>query len=95
MQCLEQGAALDRVISQSKSQALDLWRYREGISEAITPFHRGSISAEHGIGLLKRDYLSYSRSEGDIERMRELCAILQACPVQVDPESTTNYDAVH
>ncbi len=26
--------------------------------------HRGSISAEHGIGLLKKDYLRYSRSPG-------------------------------
>jgi FAD/FMN-containing dehydrogenase len=145
--CLEQGSVVDGVISQSEAQAADLWRYREGISEAITPFtpykndlsvrisevpaylndldklakshypdfevlwyghfgdgnlhmnilkpegmlvekfeeicagvnaevfaltraHGGSISAEHGIGLLKQDYLGYCRSEVDIERMR-------------------------
>jgi len=150
--CLEQGSVLDGVISQSEAQAADLWRYREGISEAITPFtpykndlsvrisavpaylhdldqlaksqypdfevlwyghigdgnlhmnilkpenmtvedfeeacgrvnpavfeltrtHRGSISAEHGIGLLKQRYLSYSRSEADIERMRGIKAV--------------------
>ncbi len=32
----------------------------------------GSISAEHGVGLLKRDYLSYSRSEAEISCMRGL-----------------------
>ena len=145
--CLEEGSVLDGVISQSEAQAADLWRYREGISEAITkhtPYkndlsvriskipgylhdldqlarsrypeyeilwyghfgdgnlhmnilkpegmpveefekacaqvnpaifeltraHSGSISAEHGIGLLKQDYLSYTRAEADIERMR-------------------------
>ena len=147
--CLEKGAVVDGVISQSEAQAADLWRYREGISEAITPFtpykndlsvrissvpgylqdldqlvksrypdfevlwyghvgdgnlhmnilkpegmeveefeticgrvnpeifaltrrYRGSISAEHGIGLLKKPYLDYSRSRADIERMRDI-----------------------
>jgi len=32
----------------------------------------GSISAEHGIGMLKRDWLSYSRSEGELATMRLL-----------------------
>ncbi len=34
--------------------------------------HRGSISAEHGIGLLKKDYLSYSRSLAELELLRTL-----------------------
>jgi FAD/FMN-containing dehydrogenase len=140
------------VISQSEAQAADLWRYREGVSEAITAFtpykndlsvrvsevpaylqdldqlvksrypdfevlwyghagdgnlhmnilkpgamaveefeqicgrvnpevfsltrvHRGSISAEHGIGLLKKPYLSYTRTEADIARMRGIKAV--------------------
>ena len=33
---------------------------------------RGSISAEHGVGLLKRDFLGYSRSESEISVMRQL-----------------------
>ena len=151
-QCLEAGSVADGVISQSEAQAADLWRYREGISEAITPFtpykndlsvrmsdvpayledleqlvksrypgfevlwyghagdgnlhmnilkpedmavekfeeicgrvnpeifsltrsHHGSISAEHGIGLLKKPYLSYTRSKADIERMRGIKAV--------------------
>jgi FAD/FMN-containing dehydrogenase len=32
--------------------------------------YRGSISAEHGIGLFKRDYLHCSRTEAEIETMR-------------------------
>ena len=31
---------------------------------------KGSISAEHGVGLLKKDFLSYSRSAAEIELMR-------------------------
>lgn len=33
---------------------------------------RGSISAEHGVGLLKRDFLRYSRSAEEIDLMRGL-----------------------
>ena len=150
--CLEDGSVVDGVISQSETQAADLWRYREGVSESITPFtpykndlsvrvsevpayltgldqlakthypdfevlwyghvgdgnlhmnilkpqdmtveefeeacgrvnpevfsltraHQGSISAEHGIGLLKKPYLSYTRSEADIERMQGIKAV--------------------
>lgn len=35
----------------------------------------GSISAEHGVGLLKRDYLSYTRSASEIAYMRALKAM--------------------
>ncbi|HEU4409153.1 MAG TPA: FAD-binding oxidoreductase [Polyangiaceae bacterium] len=34
--------------------------------------HRGSISAEHGVGLLKKPYLGYSRSEAEIALFRSL-----------------------
>jgi FAD/FMN-containing dehydrogenase len=36
----------------------------------------GSVSAEHGIGTLKRDYLGHSRSTAEIEVMRRLKAAL-------------------
>jgi FAD/FMN-containing dehydrogenase len=38
--------------------------------------HEGSISAEHGIGILKRDHLGQSRSEEEIELMKRLKATL-------------------
>ena len=36
----------------------------------------GSISAEHGIGVLKRDWLGYSRSAGELAAMRAIKAAL-------------------
>ncbi|MDB5555866.1 MAG: FAD-linked oxidase [Rhizobium sp.] len=38
--------------------------------------HQGSISAEHGIGTLKRDYLPYSRSPEELELMRRIKTVL-------------------
>jgi FAD/FMN-containing dehydrogenase len=37
---------------------------------SVVAKYDGSISAEHGVGLLKRDYLGYSRSSAEIEIMR-------------------------
>jgi FAD/FMN-containing dehydrogenase len=45
--------------------------------------YRGSISAEHGIGLLKREYLHHSRSPGEL---RAMWAIKQA----LDPKGILN-----
>jgi FAD/FMN-containing dehydrogenase len=38
--------------------------------------HAGSVSAEHGIGLLKRDWLGYSRAPAEIALMQQLKAVL-------------------
>lgn len=38
--------------------------------------YRGSISAEHGVGLLKRDFLHFTRSAAEIEIMRGIKAVL-------------------
>ena len=43
--------------------------------------HNGSISAEHGVGLLKRDYLHYSRSAAEIELMRSMKALFDPAGV--------------
>jgi FAD/FMN-containing dehydrogenase len=37
---------------------------------AIVQRHGGSISAEHGIGILKKPFLSFTRSEGEMNVMR-------------------------
>ena len=34
--------------------------------------HHGSISAEHGIGLLKKEWLSYSRTPAELAIMRQM-----------------------
>jgi FAD/FMN-containing dehydrogenase len=147
--CVEAGWVVDGVLSQSETQAANLWRLREGISESITPRmpykndisvvvsrvpeflneihavvtqhypdfeliwfghigdgnlhlnilkpldldrdsfvgkceqvnkqvfemvqkYHGSISAEHGVGLVKKNYLSYTRSPAEIELMKSL-----------------------
>ena len=147
--CLGDGTVIDGIVSQSEQQRIDLWRYREGISESITPHtpykndlavrisrvpeflaavsatvstrypdfeliwfghigdgnlhlnilrpedwsidsfkaecdrvsddgmavvaqFEGSVSAEHGVGLLKREQLHYTRSAEEIEMMRGL-----------------------
>jgi len=52
------------------------------VYENLIPY-QGSISAEHGIGLEKRDYLSISRNETEIALMRKLKAAL-------DPDNLLN-----
>ena len=45
--------------------------------------HGGSISAEHGIGLLKKDALKYSKSPEEI-------GILRAVKAMMDPQGLLN-----
>lgn len=45
--------------------------------------HQGSISAEHGVGLLKKPYLSYTRSPAEM-------ALLRALKAALDPEGLLN-----
>jgi FAD/FMN-containing dehydrogenase len=45
--------------------------------------HGGSISAEHGIGLLKKDFLHYSRTPAEM-------ALLRAVKKAVDPQGVFN-----
>ncbi|WP_097458572.1 FAD-binding oxidoreductase [Mangrovitalea sediminis] len=147
--CVEEGWVLDGVISQSETQAKNLWQLRERVSESIaprTPYkndisvvvskvpgflkeidavvsehypdfeiiwfghigdgnvhlnilkpedmdkedffrkcekvnkwvfeiverHRGSISAEHGVGMIKKPYLGYTRSEAEIGYLKAI-----------------------
>jgi FAD/FMN-containing dehydrogenase len=156
--CLESGWIVDGTISQNLSQAQNLWRLREDISETIskftpykndisvktskipefveevdklvasaypdfeiiwfghigdgnvhlnilkpddistTDFYRkcvevsdwvfevvrkygGSISAEHGVGLLKKPFLHYSRSAAEIEYMKSVKKIFDPCNI--------------
>ena len=41
----------------------------------IVQRYNGSISAEHGVGLVKRDYLQYSRSPEEIACMKAIKAV--------------------
>ena len=53
------------------------------IGYRLTGAHRGSVSAEHGIGVLKRGYLHYSRSPEELALMRRL-------KVALDPKDILN-----
>ena len=52
--------------------------------------YKGSVSAEHGVGLLKRDFLHYSRTAEEIEIMRGIKRVLDPLgimnPGKVIPE---------
>ena len=39
---------------------------------ALVQEFNGSVSAEHGVGLLKKDYLSYTRTETELQLMRQI-----------------------
>ena len=45
--------------------------------------HHGSISAEHGIGLLKKDFLGFTRTQAEIDLMRQMKRVL-------DPKNILN-----
>lgn len=61
-----------------KPQSLSLDDFKQQCSEAnpeifsILKSFNGSISAEHGVGLVKKDYLNYSRSDLEIELMKSI-----------------------
>ena len=66
-------------ILKPKNLAIDAF-YERCHKISPSPFEairnrRGSISAEHGVGLLKRDFLHYSRSPREIALMRQVKAV--------------------
>ncbi|TVS13639.1 MAG: FAD-binding oxidoreductase [Wenzhouxiangella sp.] len=62
-------------------EAMDVADFRaacEGLSPRVFELvreHGGSISAEHGVGLLKRDYLHYCRDAAEIDALHGLKAL--------------------
>ena len=57
-------------------------RAEEIVYQALVP-HHGSVSAEHGIGLEKREWLSITRSEAEI-------ALMQTLKKALDPQGILN-----
>jgi FAD/FMN-containing dehydrogenase len=57
---------LERAEFFAKTKAADHEMFK------LVQAHKGSISAEHGIGLLKKDYLGYSRSPAELDVLRSV-----------------------
>ncbi len=61
-----------------KPDTLSIEEFQQQCSEVssrvfeVVQRYGGSISAEHGVGLLKKDYLHYSRSELEVQIMRQI-----------------------
>ena len=56
--------ALDREEFLQQCNRVSKWVFE------IVQKYGGSVSAEHGVGLLKKDYLTYTRSEAEVALMR-------------------------
>ncbi|WP_457582476.1 FAD-binding oxidoreductase [Ensifer canadensis] len=63
---------ISQPVGADKQAFLDRWREMNAIVHGIVLKHNGSISAEHGIGQLKRDELAELRPEIEIELMRRI-----------------------
>ncbi len=59
-------------IGANKEEYLARWKDMNKIVHAIVLKHNGSISAEHGIGQLKRDELAEIRSDIEMDLMRRI-----------------------
>ena len=58
--------ALDKELFFEQCHRVSQWVFE------IVEKYRGSVSAEHGVGLIKKDYLCYSRNELEINLMKQL-----------------------
>ncbi|MFC0709564.1 FAD-binding oxidoreductase [Azorhizophilus paspali] len=61
--------AMDKDEFFAKCATVNKWVFE------IVQKYDGSISAEHGVGMTKRDYLGYSRSEAEIACMKAIKAV--------------------
>ncbi len=74
---------LSQPVGMPAAQFLSQWETLAGLVNAVVVKHRGSISAEHGTGLLKREALAPFEGPVAIDLMRRLKAAL-------DPDNRLN-----
>jgi glycolate oxidase subunit GlcD len=63
------------ILKPAKLSNKRFFSYCNSMSEALYSLiqeYRGAVSAEHGVGLLKKDFLCYSKNEVEINYMRSL-----------------------
>ncbi|MGA1800871.1 FAD-binding oxidoreductase [Rhizobium sp. HT1-10] len=63
---------ISQPVGADKAEFIGRWREMNRIVHGLVMKHEGSISAEHGIGQLKRDELASVRSEIEIDLMRRI-----------------------
>jgi FAD/FMN-containing dehydrogenase len=63
-------------IGADKLAFLDGWERMNDVVHGIVARHHGSASAEHGIGILKRDLLPQVKSDVELDLMRAVKAVL-------------------
>jgi FAD/FMN-containing dehydrogenase len=63
---------ISQPVGADKAEFIGRWREINKIVHGLVLQHGGSISAEHGIGQLKRDELASIRSEIEIDLMRRI-----------------------
>ncbi|HAC56789.1 MAG TPA: hydroxyacid dehydrogenase, partial [Rhodobiaceae bacterium] len=63
---------LSQPVAMDKAAFLDLWDEMNAIVHGIVREMGGSISAEHGVGQLKRDEIAATKSPVEMELMRSL-----------------------
>jgi FAD/FMN-containing dehydrogenase len=74
---------LTQPIGMDKQNYLDQWQYINEVVFAVVLKHGGSISAEHGIGQLKRANMLNIKSKVELDMMRGIKALL-------DPKAIMN-----
>ena len=74
---------LSQPVGMSAARFLDQWETLTGLVNGVVVKHRGSISAEHGTGLLKRDALAPFEGPVAIDLMRRVKSAL-------DPDDRLN-----
>ncbi|MBX9467550.1 MAG: FAD-binding oxidoreductase [Rhizobium sp.] len=63
---------ISQPVGADKAQFIARWREVNAVVHAVVHRHSGSISAEHGVGQLKRDELAASRPAIETELMRRI-----------------------
>lgn len=73
-------------------------RYDKQVEKALEPWvyewvaeRKGSISAEHGLGLAKKDYIGYSRSENMVKLMKQLKSVYDPVSQSVSVTCLSSY----
>ncbi len=63
---------ISQPVGMDKQQFLDTWHDMNAVVFEVVAKYHGSISAEHGIGRLKRDHMTDIKSPVELQMMRDL-----------------------